>query len=112
MRRITKKKMAVWIAALFAGSLAAPMLAFAQSKSGYDYTIIAYPGADRTEAFGLNKFGRITGSGVFLTDDGFDFVSYGFVYDSKSRTLTNLAPAAGYENTGVLGINDAGVMVG
>ncbi|MFZ2508082.1 MAG: hypothetical protein WAW79_06400 [Steroidobacteraceae bacterium] len=77
----------------------------AQADS-YTYQLVDHPGTAATQVFGINNKGSVVGN-------GFDALnSYPFVYDSKKGTYTTVAPAAGYFNTHVLGINEAGVMVG
>ena len=76
------------------------------AQAGYNYTQIDYPGTPATQVFGVNKFGRVVGNGETTTD------FYPFVYDWKFNTLTDVAPADGFDITAVLGINDVGVMVG
>jgi len=90
------------LAALAVGLLAGPMVALAQ----YDYQTIDYPGAPDTQIFGINDRGHVVGNGFSDTD------TFPFVYDSKKGTFTDVTPAAGFASTTVLGINDAGVLVG
>ena len=90
------------LAVLTVGLLAAPMVAQAQ----YDYQLIDHPGGTFTQVFGINDRGDVVGNGFA------DPISLPFVYDSKKGGFTDVAAAAGYADTGVLGISDAGVMVG
>lgn len=71
----------------------------------YDYQLLDYPGAPNTQIFGVNERGDVVGNGI--SGDVFPFV-----YSSTHDTLTDVAPAAGYASTAVLGISDSGVMVG
>ncbi len=99
MKKKNKNKLLVLITVSL---LAAPMVAQAQ----YVYQLIDYPGADNTQVFGINDRGDVVGIGFA------DPNSLPFVYDSKKGNFTDVAPLAGYSATGVLGINDPGVMVG
>lgn len=93
------------LAVLAVGLLAAPMAA--QAQADYDFQLIDHPGTPDTQVFGVNDRGDVVGDG--LLDNT---TSFPFVYESRTGTLTDVAPAAGFANTNVLGITDSGVMVG
>ena len=90
-------------AVLAAGLLMAlgPMAAQAQ----YEFMQISYPGQAETQVFGINDSGDAVGT-------GFNPSEFPFVYASMDGTLTDIAPAADYASTSLIGINDAGVIVG
>ena len=91
--------------AIFAlGLLAGPMAA--QAPADYDFQQIDHPGTPGTSVFGINDLGDVVGNGDTNTDQ------FPFVYESRTGTLMDVAPAAGFAGTGVLGITDSGVMVG
>ena len=96
------KKKNPLLAVLAVGFMAGPMVAQAQ----YDYQQVDYPGTTDTQIFGINDRGDTSGNG--FPDPG----TFPFVYASKKGTFTDVASLAGYSATSVLGINDAGVMVG
>jgi uncharacterized membrane protein len=81
--------------------LAGPIAAQAQ----YNYQFFVHPDSDIIQVFGINDRGDVVGN---RTDGDLG----PFVYDSKKGTLTDVTPATGFASTSVLGINDAGVMVG
>jgi uncharacterized membrane protein len=91
------------IALLGVGLLAGPMAAQAGS---YAYTTIDYPGADNTQAFGINERGMIAGVAVYSA-----MPSIGFVYDARTGLFTPLPTMPGYQ-TGLIGINEPGTGVG
>jgi hypothetical protein len=93
-----------FLAVLAVGLLAGPMVAQAQAE--YDFQLIDHPEGLRTQVFGVNDRGDAVGNG------NTDTQGYPFVYASKKGTFTDLATAAGYVWTAVLGITDSGVMVG
>ena len=95
------KKKSQLLAVLAVGLLAGPITAQAQ----YDFQEIAYPGRTQTQVFGINDSGDVVANS-FVPD------TFPFVYASMDGALTDIAPADGYLETSVLGINDAGVMVG
>lgn len=94
--------LALILSALALGVMAGPAIAQVQ----YDYQEINYPGAPDTQVFGINNRGNVVGNGINDPD------TFPFVYESKKRTITDVAPLAGFASTSVLGINDRGVMVG
>ena len=83
--------------------MAGPLVTQAQ---GYDYQSVDYPGASFSNAFGATQRGDVVGNGSIDPD------SFPFIYDIKKGTFTNIAPVAGYDFTGVIGISDTGVVVG
>jgi probable HAF family extracellular repeat protein len=68
----------------------------------YVYTQIDVPGANRTEAYGINNNGQIVGS--FFDDTG----QYGFLKDGDNYTIIDVAPSG----TDALGLNDVLQIVG
>lgn len=94
-----KKKQLVAVFAL--GLLVGPIAAEAQ----YEYQQIDYPGQAETNVWGINDSGDAVGVGF-----GPDNIP--FIYASMDGTIIDVAPAAGFLSTSLLGINDAGVMVG
>jgi len=92
------------LAVLAVGLLAGPMAAQAQAE--YDFQLIDHPGTPETQVFGVNDRGNVVGIGYTSTS------SFPFVYASKTGTFTDVATAAGYAFTNVVGISDSGVMVG
>lgn len=94
-----KKKQLGTVFAL--GLLFGPVAAEAQ----YEYQRIDYPGQAETNVWGINDSGDAVGVGF-----GPDNIP--FTYASMDGTIIDVAPAAGFLSTSLLGINDAGVMVG
>ena len=91
------------LAVISVGLLTSPMMA--QAQGDYDYELVDHPGGTATQIFGINDRGDVSGN-------GFDNVaSYPFVYTSKKGKFTDIAPLAGAD-TSVLGIDDAGILVG
>jgi len=90
------------MAAFAAGLLTGPMA----SQVVADTQLIDHPGATDTQVFGINDRGEVVGNGVG------DPATLPFVYDSRMSALTDVAPAAGFLATSVLGNNDAGTLVG
>jgi len=91
---------------LATGLVAAPMAAQAhEEQSVYDFQQIDYPGQTQTQVFGINDSGDAVGIGA-------DPDTLPFVYESMDGRLTDVPPADGYATTSLVGINDAGVMVG
>ena len=86
---------------LAAGLLAGPMAA----QADFEFELIDHPDADDTQVFGINDRGDVVGNGI-------DVATLPFVFASKKGTLTDVAPAAGFADTSILGISDSGVMVG
>ena len=76
-----------------------------QAQGNYDYETIDYPGTPDTSVFGINDRGHAVGN-------GFDGISFPFVYDTKKGTLTDVASVAGFDDTSLLGISDSGNLVG
>ncbi len=94
-----KKKnqlLAVFAVGLLAGPIAA--------QADFNYELVDHPDTDDTQVFGINDRGDVVGNGI-------DVAKLPFVFASKKGTLTNVAPMAGAD-TSVLGISDAGIMVG
>lgn len=96
------KRIDSFLALLATGFLIGPLTAQAQ----YDYQQIGYPGQAQSNAWGINDSGDVLATG-FDPDD-----SIPFVYASLNGAITDVAPAVGYSSTSLLGINDAGAMVG
>jgi uncharacterized membrane protein len=82
------------------------MICSIPAHAQYDYQLIDSPDAPGTQVFGINDRGDVVGNGNAAD------AQYPFVYSSKKGTFTDVAPAADYDFTGVLGISDSGVMVG
>lgn len=89
------------LATLALGVLIGPMAAHAQ----YDYEQVGVPGQNSTQVFAINDSGDAVGN-------SFDPDNVPFVYAAKDGTLTAIEPAADFAATSILGINDAGTMVG
>ena len=89
-------------AILAVGLLAGPMAV----QADYDFQLIDHPGTPNTQVFGINDRGDVVGNGFTNTD------TFPFVYELRTGTLTDVAPAAGFANTVVSGITDFGVIVG
>lgn len=68
----------------------------------YAFTTIDYPGADRTEAYGINNAGQIVGYYFDATGQ------HGFVKDGDSYTAFDAGP----DGTSALGISDVPQVVG
>jgi hypothetical protein len=82
-------------------------IAFAiPAQAAYKYTIIDYPGATRTQVFGLNNSGEAVGQAAVGT------TTISFAYDTKKGTFTVLPNVPGATFTNTLGINNSGVIVG
>lgn len=96
------KKKNQLLAILAVGVLAGPTASQADSE----IQLIDHPGATDTQVFGINNRGDVVGNGFA------DPTALPFVYSSRRDTLTDVAPAAGYFSTSVLGISHAGIMVG
>lgn len=95
------KKKNQLLAVLAVGLLAGPIAV----QADFNYELVDHPGAPDTQVFGINDRGDVVGNG------NTNVASLPFVFASKKGTLTDVAPLAGAD-TGVLGVNDAGVMVG
>ena len=83
------------------GLLVGPIIAEAQ----HVYQQIDYPGQAQTNIWGINDCGDAVGV-------GFDPDTIPFIYASMDGATIDVAPAPGFLSTSLLGINDAGVMVG
>ncbi len=70
-----------------------------------ELTTIDFPGADETEALGINNAGQIVGFYRF----GFEF--HGFLWERGNFTTLDV-PFAGAVASGIVGISDAGKIVG
>jgi hypothetical protein len=95
---IKKSFLLVAATAFLAGSMTA--------QAQYEIRLIDHPGASITQVFGINDRGDVTGNGIASPD------SLPFVYDPKKDRFTDIAPLAGFDNTSVLGTDDAGNLVG
>ena len=90
------------LAVLAVGLLAGPTA----SQADVEIQLIDHPGTPRTQVFGINDRGDVVGNGLA------DPASLPFVYASRDGTFADVAPAAGFLSTSILGNNNAGVMVG
>ena len=82
---------------------AVTLASLAQSTTvAYAYTTIDFPGADRTEAFGINEAGQIVGH--FFDATG----QHGFLKDGDNYVAFDV----GLDGTSALGINDVPQIVG
>ena len=93
--------MKVWMPAILGSAL---FVASATAQAEYDFQLVEYPGAPNTLVHSINARGEIAGTTPDLT--------LPFVYDSKTGTITDIAPLAGFDATFVRSINDAGTMTG
>ncbi len=100
-----KKKQLLLIVAI--GLLAGPIAA----QADFIFELIDHPGAPDTQVWGINDHGDVVGNG--LTDFPLfpNVAPLPFVFAAKKGTLTGVAPMGGAD-TAVLGISDAGVLVG
>jgi uncharacterized membrane protein len=90
------------LASLALGVLISPTVVYAQ----YSFEQIGIPGQNSTQVFAINDSGDAVGNS-FDPDS-----SIPFLYASMDGTLEEIMPAADYLATSVLGINDAGIIVG
>jgi hypothetical protein len=76
--------------------------------AAYDFVDLNYKHDETAwiQVFGTNNKGLVVGGGGFTADTGF-----GWVYDPKEQTFTNLPPLSGY-SCGAMGINNSGVIAG
>lgn len=72
------------------------------AQAQYEFRVIAPPGAEFTQAFGINNAGKVTGGGQFEDGTGFSYV-----YDLKRDKYSFNEP-----DFGALEINNNGVIVG
>ncbi len=79
------------------------------AQAAYRYTVLDYPGAVRTQVFGMTKDGQLVGCGFV---DEFGGPGIPFVYNQKKRVFTVLPNVIGAFQTCPLGINKFGVVVG
>ena len=79
------------------------------AQAAYTFAIVKYPGAFVTALSGVNNSGQILGQAALSADPNAPRVN--FLYDAYKKTFTPVPPVPG-EGTGLLGINDPGVMVG
>ena len=106
MESILRRIRRVAVAALVLAATAAALPAHA----GYRITVIDYPGALCTTAWGINAAGLVVGNAAFSADCS--GVSFAFVYDLRRGTFTVLPTVAGATATSGIGINDAGAITG
>ena len=78
-------------------------------SDGGRQTIIAYPGATMTQAFGVNDHGEVVGS--FQTGTGSSAQTHGFTW-TKSGSFKTVDDPNGVGATTVNGVNDKGDLVG
>jgi hypothetical protein len=76
--------------------------------SGGSFSPINVPGAEFTEAYGINNAGQIVGAYGVASDPGHYL---GFLYSGGHFTTIHF-PGGTFAGTDALGINDAGVIVG
>ena len=75
---------------------------------GYQFQFVDYPGAPQTAIFGINNPGMAVGYGF-----GFNNITaINFQYDTKKKAFTVIPSVSGYDETDILGINNAGIMSG
>lgn len=79
----------------------------AQAAS-YTIKLIDYPGATYTELFGINRQGQAVGNAYDASGNSLST----FTYDTAKSQFTAVDPVPGSLATGLLGINDRGVIVG
>ena len=72
-------------------------------------TILDFPGASDTGAWGLNNFGAVVGYWDIVDADGNIIITHGFIWNNGNFKEVDL-PGAG--NTFIVGINDFGDLVG
>ena len=72
-------------------------------------TILDFPGASETFAWGLNNFGTVAGWWDIEDADGNAIISHGFIWNNGNFEEVDLPGAA---NTSIVGINDWGDLVG
>ena len=74
-------------------------------------TLLSFPGADSTFAFGINDLGDVVGQyGGFRFGDGLDRF-HGFLWRNGEYTTID-APFPDAMHTALLGINTAGQIIG
>jgi uncharacterized membrane protein len=86
------------------------LVGFVRDRSG-NFTLLNFPGADFTIAFGINDLGHVVGQyGGFDFGEGLDRF-HGFVWKEDVYTTVD-APFPGAIHTALLGINNAGQIIG
>jgi len=76
------------------------------AQAGWTFQAVNPAGAVFTEVFGLNNQGSVVGVGATSDSD------IAFVYNSRTRQFTTIAPAAGFLGTAPFGIVENGRIVG
>jgi hypothetical protein len=76
------------------------------AQAAYHFVTVDCPGAISTQLWGINDSGQVVGQAQHV--DAGPFVS--FIYDLKIGACTPIPGVP--DNTGLIGINDSGVMVG
>ena len=82
--------------------------AFLRTSAGKQ-TVLAYPGAAITQAFGVNDFGEVVGT--YTVGSGSSALTHGFTWTAPGGFQTIDDPG-GVGATTVNGVNDAGDLVG
>lgn len=75
-------------------------------QADWSFQAVNPPGAVFTEVFGLNNQGRVAGIGAVPDAD------IPFIYNSRTRQFTTIAPAPGYFGTALFGVGENDRMVG
>ena len=83
------------------------------AQAAYTFRVVDYPGATVTQLWGINDSGQVVGQA--FSDPGATLLVANFLYDTATGTFTTLPmvlPATPPVTIGLMGINDAGVLVG
>lgn len=97
------------VSAAVVGALA--LSAAVSAQDAYDYAPIDYPGADRSQVFGVNERGDAIGN-AFADGPGGTIDRFPFVYDIRKDRFTLVDDVAGFDATSVLANNNRGDIVG
>jgi uncharacterized membrane protein len=72
-------------------------------------TILDFPGASDTNAWGINNVGTVVGYWDILDADGNPLITHGFIWNKGNFKEVDLP---GVDNTFIVGVNDRGDLVG
>lgn len=86
------------------------MVASLQARAEYGYTLVHCPGAVTTQLWGINNQGLIIGQASFA--DSFVGPYFDFTYDPAKGVFTLIPDVPGYAETGAIGVNEKGTLVG
>ena len=97
---------------IVAGLALTLLLGSGAASAQYDYQQIDFPGPPGSNLGGINDSGDAVGNSGSVSGIGIGPDTAPFIYSSMDGTATELVPATGYLSTSLIGINDAGEMVG